>query len=269
MLFRLQLVAMAALVLPVACQRQDLTRVQGYVEGEFVNVASPLGGRLEKLPVARGTRVKNGDLLFALEQTSELAARDQAVFLVNQARAALVLSEKEWVRQSELLATSVAAQRDADQARSQRDQDLHHVSQLQAALDSAQWNLDQKQQSATRDGLVFDTPFHEGDWVPAGNPVVVMLPPENVKVRAFVSQKIVGNITRDTLATIHVDGRPPQTFEARVSFVSPRAEYTPPVIYSQDMREKLVFLIELSVEPEVAKKLHPGQPVDVHFQLKK
>jgi HlyD family secretion protein len=48
-----------------------------------------------------------------------------------------------------------------------------------------------------------------------------------------------------------------------VSFVSPEAEYTPPVIYSRESRSKLVFMIELRFEPDVAAKLHPGQPVDV------
>jgi HlyD family secretion protein len=51
----------------------------------------------------------------------------------------------------------------------------------------------------------------------------------------------------------------------RVSFVSPRAEYTPPVIYSRESRGKLVFMVEAVFAPEVAARLHPGQPVDVRF----
>jgi HlyD family secretion protein len=50
-----------------------------------------------------------------------------------------------------------------------------------------------------------------------------------------------------------------------VSFISPQAEYTPPVLYSQENRYKLVFLVELVFEPGPAAGLHPGQPVDVQF----
>jgi len=50
-----------------------------------------------------------------------------------------------------------------------------------------------------------------------------------------------------------------------VSYISPRAEYTPPVIYSRETRSKLVFMIEIVFDPPSAAKLHPGQPVDVTF----
>ena len=50
-----------------------------------------------------------------------------------------------------------------------------------------------------------------------------------------------------------------------MSFISPRAEYTPPVVYSRDNRSKFVFLVEARFEASVATKLHPGQPVDVRF----
>jgi HlyD family secretion protein len=63
-----------------------------------------------------------------------------------------------------------------------------------------------------------------------------------------------------------VDGVP-EPFVGKVSFISPQAEYTPPVIYSQENRSKLVFMIEAVFDPDVAAKLHPGQPVDVRIGL--
>jgi HlyD family secretion protein len=48
-----------------------------------------------------------------------------------------------------------------------------------------------------------------------------------------------------------------------VSFIYPQAEYTPPVIYSQDFRAKLIFMVEARFDPDTAKLLKPGQPVDV------
>jgi HlyD family secretion protein len=92
----------------------------------------------------------------------------------------------------------------------------------------------------------------------------VLLPPANIKVRAFVPQTRVGAIHVGEPLRVKVDGVS-QPFRGKVTFISPRPEFTPPVIYSRDSREKLVFMIEGAFEGTAAEKLHPGQPVDVYF----
>ena len=298
------------------CDRHASDRVQGYVEGEFVYVASPFAGQLETLSVQRGAWVKPAQPLFALECGLETAAREEAErklgqgranledakkgkrppelesaeAALKQARASLVLSEKEFKRQDDLHQRGVTSAQDFDRARSTRDQDQHRVAQLEAdlqtahlgsrddqvaaaeanvraleaALAQAEWNLSQKRQSANQDGLVFDTLYQQGEWVAAGRPVVALLPPENVKVRAFVPEEKVGAIRPGGTAHVFVDGLK-EPFVGKVTFISPQAEYTPPVIYSQESRKKLVFMIELRFDAASAAKLHPGQPVDVEF----
>ena len=308
---------MASAVL-MACQRPPSDRIQGYVEGEFVYVASPFAGALESLAVRRGAQVRVGEALFALEQVSEKAARDEAERRLGQARAnlddarkgkrpteidsikaqlkqaqaALRLSSREVIRQEGLTSVPGAAvELEVDRARAARDQDRQRVAQLQADLDTAllgsrtdqvmaaeaevrareaaltkaEWELGQKRQQAPKSGLVFDTLYREGEWVPAGRPVVVLLPPENIKVRAFVPEKRVGTIHPGDDAQVSVDGVPAR-YSGKISYISPRAEYTPPVIYSQESREKLVFMVEVLFEPSAAAELNPGQPVDVQFE---
>jgi HlyD family secretion protein len=308
---------MASVVL-MACQRPPSDRVQGYVEGEFVYVASPFAGALESLAVRRGAQVRVGETLFALEQVSEKAARDEAERRLGQSRAnledarkgkrpteidsikaqlkqaqaALRLSSREVVRQEGLTTVPGAAvELEVDRARSARDQDRQRVAQLQAELDTAllgsrmdqviaaeaevrareaalvraEWELGQKRQQASKSGLVFDTLYREGEWVPAGRPVVVLLPPENIKVRAFVPEKRVGTIHPGDDAQVSVDGVAAR-YSGKISYISPRAEYTPPVIYSQESRDKLVFMVEVVFEPSTAGELNPGQPVDVQFE---
>ena len=236
-----------------SCSGPPKDRFQGYVEGEFVYVASPLAGQLESLQVQRGNQIKAGDPLFALDETAEKAALDQA-------RAALVLSEAEFARQEKLLRMGPAAQQDYDRARSARDQDRQRLAQ-------AEWNYNQKKQAAPQSGLVYDTLFRQGEWVPAGKPVVILLPPQNIKVRAFVPETRVGAIHYDDPVQVTVDGVQ-NPFVGKVSYISPRAEYTPPVIYSRESRSKLVFMVESVFDPQVAANLHPGQPVDVEFKSK-
>jgi HlyD family secretion protein len=301
-----------------ACGRAHSDRVQGYVEGEFVYIASPFAGALESLSVQRGRQVRSGDALFALERGSEKAARDEAErrlgqALANvedakkgkrpseidslkaqlkQAQAALRLSTREVVRQEGLSQVPGAAvELEVDRARAARDQDRQRVAQLQADLDTAllgsrtdqvmaveaevhareaalaraDWEFAQKRQQAPKSGLVFDTLYREGEWVPAGRPVVVLLPPENIKVRAFVSETRVGTIRPGDNVQVAVDGVP-NPFTGKVSYISPRAEYTPPVIYSQESRDKLVFMVEVVFDAQSAVNLNPGQPVDVRFE---
>jgi HlyD family secretion protein len=314
---RLVLAALAGASLLAGCHRAERDSVQGYVEGEFVYVASPLAGALETLSVQRGAQVAANDPLFSLECGAETAARAQATkrldqglaqledarkgkrppeieaieAQLSQTRAALVLSEKEFARQANLFKSGAAAAQELDRARAARDQDQQRVSQLEAdlktarlglrtdqidaaeanvraleaALAKAQWDLSQKHQVAPEAGLIFDTLYRAGEWVPAGRPVISLLPPANIKVRAFVPEKRIGTIHPGDPVRVLVDGVE-KPFIGKVSFISPQAEYTPPVIYSDETRQKLVFMIEARFEPETAAKLHPGQPVDVEFR---
>jgi HlyD family secretion protein len=246
-------VALTLLLLLVGCSDPSKDRFQGYVEGEFVYVASPLAGQLEILSVQRGQEVTTGQPLFALDERAEKAAREQI-------EAALKLSEAELTRQEKLFRTGVAAPQDLDRARSTRDQDKRRLTQTD-------WNFDQKKQAAPQSGLVHDTLFRQGEWVPAGKPVVVLLPPQNIKVRAFVPETRVGSIHYGDPVQVTVDGVN-DLFVGKVSYISPRAEYTPPVIYSRESRAKLVFMVESVFDPQVAANLHPGQPVDVEFKSK-
>lgn len=297
------------------CDRQHSGLWQGYLEGEYVQVASALGGRLERLQVMKGSRVQANAPLFELERALEESGRREAVERLHQAQARLSDLGK-GLRPSEL----AAAQARVDQARSgaelaslefERARVLHEknvlngedfdrsrltlesgrkrvseaeaelatarlgaredavraaeadVAAAQAAVARAEWNVAQKSQAAPAGGLIYDTLYREGEWVASGSPVVTLLPPGNIKVRFYVSELEVGGIKTGDKVRVRVDGRP-QLVEALVTMVSPQAEYTPPVLYNRENRSKLVYLVEARpVSMEVARELHPGQPVDV------
>ena len=96
--------------------------------------------------------------------------------------------------------------------------------------------------------------------VPAGKPVLALLPPGNLKVRFFVSEALLPQIKIGETVTITCDGCAAD-LAAKVSFIARQSEFTPPVIYSLDERSKLVFLIE--ARPERPEALRVGQPVSV------
>ncbi len=301
------------------CEGPPSDRIQGYVEGEYIYVASPYAGQLSSLSVRRGGQVNLGDPLFALDQVSEKAARDEAERRLGQALAnledvkkgkrpseieslkaelksaqvALRLSVQEVTRQEGLKSMPGAAvEMEVDRARAMQNQNQQRVAQLkadlhtallgaradqiaaaeaevharEAALAKAEWALAQKRQAAPKAGFVFDTLYREGEWVGAGRPVIILLPPDHIKVRTFVSETKVGGIKLGDVVRITVDGVQ-GAIQGKVSYISPRAEYTPPVIYSQEARKKLVFLVEARFDQDAARDLHPGQPVDVRFNV--
>ncbi|WP_027800823.1 HlyD family secretion protein [Paraburkholderia dilworthii] len=136
------------------------------------------------------------------------------------------------------------------------------VAAAEAVVAQAQWKLDQKRVNAPADGFVYDTLYRSGEWVAAGSPVVQMLPPQNIKVRFFVPEALVGALAPGREVRIHCDGCAAD-LPAKITYVSNNAEYTPPVIYSNESRAKLVFMIEAHPSAADATKLHPGQPVTV------
>jgi len=138
------------------------------------------------------------------------------------------------------------------------------VLSAQAALAQANWRLGQKLVAAPEAGLVYDTMYREGEWVAAGSPVVRMLPPQNIKVRFFVPETLLGKLAVGGKVSLQCDGCAAD-IAATITYVSAEAEYTPPVIYSNETRSKLVYMIEAHPTPDVAVKLHPGQPLAVRL----
>jgi HlyD family secretion protein len=261
--FSLNLVALAAGLFLAGCSGNADHEFQGYVEGEYVYAAAPLGGALTNLAVARGDEVKSGQLLFTLERGSEAAALDETQKNLAQAKANFALSDANYSRRQQLRdANGVISIEELDQARAQRDANTAVVASQQAALDKAKWSFDQKQQFAPANAFVHDTLYRQGEWVTAGNPVVVLLPPENLKVRFFVPQEVLPKIKTGDTVSVSFDGAS-KNYSATVNYISTQAEFTPPVIYNRENRAKLVFMIEAKFAPADAADVRPGQPVDV------
>jgi len=145
-----------------------------------------------------------------------------------------------------------------DQIRAQDAQ----VAAARAAASQSDWRLDQKHVSAAQGGLIVDTLYREGEWVPPGSPVVRMLPPQNVKLRFFVPQPVIGGLKPGRKLVVRCDGCEGEV-PATVSYIAAEPEFTPPVIYSNETRAKLVFMVEARPSVENAVRLRPGQPVTV------
>lgn len=130
-------------------------------------------------------------------------------------------------------------------------------------LKQQQLHITQKARHAPLAAQVADTYFRPGEWVPAGQPVVSLLPAGAVKARFYVAEPELAGLAAGQAVTIRCDGCG-APIAARISRIATQAEYTPPVIYSNAQRAKLVFLVEARPTSAAdAMRLKPGLPLDV------
>lgn len=231
------------LITSLSCTSPGEDLFQGYTEGKFVYISSPIGGTLELLKVDSGQSVAQGDPLFSLEQDLESAAMEEARETLQQtehnlddlrkglrapdleaikarreqAEEYLKLSEKEYQRRVQLFKNSSISEDELERTRTDFHIAEQKVEQVRAELESGglggredliraaesrvkaaearlvqiRWTLDQKTKTAPVGGLVFDTNYQQGEWVGAGRPEVALLPPENIKIRFFVPERLI------------------------------------------------------------------------------
>ncbi len=206
---------------------------------------------------------------------------------IDAADAALRDSEAQWQRAQQLHERALIsrAQRDDAEARVMRDRALLRerraalaaadlpgrddqraaaqaaIQSVQAERDSARWRLDQKQQRAPLAGHIYEQYFQPGEWVPAGAPVLALIADGDLHIRFHVDEPSRAALAVGRDVQVSCDGCTP--FAARIRYISPQAEYTPPVLYDAKQRARLVYRVEAAIDARTAQHLTAGQPVDV------
>jgi len=307
--------ACAVIALLAGCSPAQPPVWAGYVEGDYVRIATPVGGTLVALDVQRGDQVQAEAALYTLDDGATAAAlaqaraeRDAAAAQAQdankgqrpaelavvraqlaQARTQAANAERELKRQRDLATQGFVSSAGIDNAATAAREAAARVAELtarvnvaelpsradtvaaaQARVDAATaavqaqaWRADQAAPRAPTAALVADTYYRVGEYVPAGQPVVSLLPPAARKARFFVGEAELGDWHVGDAVRLSCDGCGAPV-PARVSYIAPEAEFTPPVIYSNAQRSRLVFLVEARPErSEDAMRLHPGQPLDV------
>jgi HlyD family secretion protein len=222
-----------------------------------------------------------------LEEGAKPTEIAQAEANLADARAVLVRTATDLARGESLVSSGAASRQNVDQLRADYLSSRAKVEALQAALAQsrsplgreqeiaaqragaeaaraalamAEWRLGQRHVAAPVGGRVADVLARPGETVAAGAPVVSLLAPERIFVRFFVPEAAVSTLHRGDQVALACDGCA-GGLRATIAFISPQAEYTPPLIYSETTSAKLVFLIEARPAAEQAMQLNPGQPV--------
>ncbi|WP_293810289.1 HlyD family efflux transporter periplasmic adaptor subunit [uncultured Bosea sp.] len=197
-------------------------------------------------------------------------------------------AERALERRQDLLRRGVSTQADFDQAETVRDvaaasvrqnaanldvarlparpdeikASENAVEQAKAALAQARWRLSQRQLVAPSSGRISDVLRRVGELAGPSAPVLLMLPDGAAKLMLYVPELRISGVTPGMRLDVRCDGCAPG-LTATVTYVSPEPEFTPPVIYSAQTRQKLVYLVEARPDGGPQSALQPGQIVDV------
>jgi HlyD family secretion protein len=240
------LVALALALAVAGCNERRDPGYQGWVEADMIFVSPDESGRVTKLNVREGDAVEAGASLYAVDDDLQQAD-------LNQNNATLANAKQTYDRAQALSKTGAGTQANLDAA-------VSALRVAEARVNTAQTRLTRRNAFAPVGGTIQQIYFREGEMVPAQRPVLSILPPGNMKVRFYVPETdlaklAVGDEVRVTCDSCAAD------LTAKIYYIATTAEYTPPVIYSLDERNKLVYLVQ--ARPNRPASVRVGQPVSV------
>src|SRR3974390_1242970 len=251
---RRTLVGLALAAVLGGCNEARNPGYQGWVEADMIFVSPDESGRVTKLNAREGDEVNAGTQLYAVDDDLQQAN-------LNQTKATLANAQQSYDRAFSLSKTGSGTQATLDAA-------VSALRVAEAQLVTSQTRLQRRIGYAPVTGTVQQIYFREGETVPAQRPVLSIMPPGNMKVRFYVPETdlpklAIGDEVRVTCDNCSAD------LTARIYFIATTAEYTPPVIYSLDERNKLVYLVQarpsrpdaLRVGPPLSGFLNPTPPV--------
>lgn len=267
---------LSLVLLAAACGRTQSNVLQGYGEADYIYLSSQDAGVVGEVFVREGDVVEAGARVFRLDPQrlnygaeSASAQRSAAAAAVRTAQAQATLAQRNYARSAELSERGFysRARLDADRAaldvaNAQLAQARRQAAAAGADTGLAQQRLEDLAGAAPVAGTIQQIFHRQGEVVSPGQPIAALLPPENMKVRFFVPEAMLAQFPVGARVAVSCDGCEAPV-EARVSFVAQEPQFTPPVIYSLEQREKLVFLVEARFDG--ATPIRPGMPVDVRI----
>lgn len=249
-----RLCSIAVLVLATGlagCKEKRDPGFQGWVEADMIFVSPDEAGRVTKLGVREGDEVKVGDQLYSVDDDLQLAD-------LNQNKATLANAQQTYDRAASLSKTGSGTQANLDSA-------VSALRVAEARVATSETRMARRKGFAPVAGTIQQIYFREGEMVAAQRPVLSIMPPGNMKLRFFVPEAELPKLAIGDTVRISCDNCAAD-LTAKIYFIATSAEYTPPVIYSLEERNKLVYLIQ--ARPSRPDALRVGQPINVYLNPK-
>ena len=214
-----------------ACTHEDLRSFRGVTEGEVIRLAAPVAGNLSSLEVKSGSAVTKGTTLFSQAEEDEIAAHEKAA------------------RRLEQMERGAGGKPEASE---------EEIERLKVEVAQTEWKLMLKSAAAPVSGVVVETLYAKGDWVPAGAPVVAILPVDRIKVSFEVPLSVAAHLQNGRGVTLECAGCA-GAVQASITYISPFATPESSVGEVAQLR----YRVEARPLPRQAALLKPGQSITV------
>ena len=229
-----RLIAVLLLILAASgCTREELRSFRGVTEGEVVRLAAPVAGNLSSLDVQRGATVTEGAKLFSQADAGEISAHAEAAKRLDQ------------IEHGGGKRTATG---------------MEEIETLKVEVAQAEWKLMLKSASAPVSGVVTETLYAKGDWVPAGAPVLSILPVDKIKVSFEVPLAVAAHLQNGRGVTL-VCAQCDKPVQATITYISPFATAES----SGGDAPELHYRVEARPVPKQAALLKPGQSITVNL----
>ncbi len=269
----------------------------GRLEATEVDLATKYGGRLVEVSVREGDAVAKGEVVARLDDAeararlrgaeAEVASAQKALrraeSMVEKSLAELHLAERDLGRIEKLVSKGVTPVDVLDRARTRektaRDTysaALSAVDRARAELGAARARVDYME--AVLEDAILEAPCdcvvlyrlaEPGEVVPPGGRVLTLLDRNSMYMTIFLSQRDAGRLRLGAEARIVLDALPELPLPAEVTFVSPRAQFTPKEVETKEERARLVFRVKVALRARVDERLKAGMPGVAYIRVRK
>lgn len=249
-------------------QRQSSLQFSGYVEGKYTYFSANTPGVLQTIFVSKGDEVHEKQLLFRIQNPliryDVQAAKDRLSQAEEQKKHLQTLYDLQKSYVARLPVNEQAAnQVKVEQIYGELANARNALTVFRTDLEKTEWVAKQSDIRSDKAGIVFDIYYETGEQVQAGIPILSLLEPNQTKMIFYIPETQLSNIHLDQEVYVSCD-HCVQGIKGKITYISPKAEFAPPMLYSLEARQKLVYRVEAVPQPPLSL-LHPGQPITVQL----
>ena len=254
----------------------------GRLEATEVYVSSKLAERIEKIFVREGALVYKGDKLVQMNTDTLVAQRDSTLAQIEICEAELAMAKataqqkqialdgakREYDRQKQMLGNNATSQQHYDNAKTAYESAQANLDYALANVKSAAAQIKKQRAELARieadirdsllvaayDGRIQDLLAHEGEVMSAGGRVMNLVALTDVYMTFFLPTSVVGKVKIGSDVKLIFDAAPDLPIDAKITYIDPVAQFTPKSVETQVEREKLMFRVKASIDPELLRQ---------------
>lgn len=242
-------------------------RTSGRIEGTEYQAATKVAGKVTDYNIEEGQAVQAGAQIAVIDSLQLGALVFEARAYKRKAEANLTYAESELARYGQLLKDNVIAQQQYDEAKNRCQTAAEDVRAANAAIQKLDVDLADTKIVAPVSGVVATKVIQAGEVVSAGTPLITIINLDDLYLKTYLPTELAGQVALGAAAKIYPDALPKQAFDATVSKISEKAEFTPKNVETKSQRANLVFEVKLKVAGNPDHRLKPGMPAEALIRL--